>query len=170
MSFWFVITPSSSAHVNEKPDPSLSSQASLAFLPYLSYSFYESIITRLLLNCFSFTTSPSHGQTPRRAFIAVGLLASLLTHSCFPNCRLVDEAQLSGGRMQFIATRAIKKGEALTVSYVDTTLNKLGRAEALMQYGFACNCSRCKREKGFEAELAKYYAEMHIPPPVDSEK
>ena len=164
LSHWFVVTPPSSARsVRPPPEPSLASAASLSFLPHLSYDVYERALSRLLLNSFAFHAGAGTSAQPRRlACVAVGLLSSLFTHSCFPNCRLQDDAGAAAGRIVMVAQRAIRKGEVLTVSYVDASLSKVDRAEALLQYGFACACARCRREKGHEKELAELFQSMHI--------
>ena len=180
LNHWCVTTPPHSAHSSEPPpQPSLSSAAALSYLPHLSFSFYEAAVTRFLLNSHAMRSTQQvqaaaagqHAQFsgPSHAFIAVGLLSSLFAHSCFPNCELQQDGQAAAGRVQMTASRLIRKGEPLTVAYIDTQATRLERAEALYTYGFACSCSRCRREKGQETQLANFYADMRIPPPATTD-
>lgn len=173
LSHWFVVTPPHSAHDTSgtPPQPTIASAASLSFLPHLTYTLYEHCITRLLLNSHALHSSAAKAAAARGGggrpadFIAVGLLSSLFNHSCFPNCHLNDDGQQAAGRLIVHASRAIKKGEALTLAYCDVRGSRLERAERLFHYGFACACSRCSREKGQERQLAEFYASMHITAP-----
>ena len=173
LNHWFIVTPPTSTHsAAPPPSPTLASAASLSYLPHFSFAFFEHCISRLLLNAHAMHTSHTPatsargaGGGARYAFIAVGLLCSLFAHSCFPNCQLQSDGQEAAGRLVVHAGRAIRKGETLTLAYVDTGGTRLERAQALFSYGFACNCSRCKREKGQEQQLAAFYAGANIAPP-----
>ena len=96
-----------------------------------------------------------------------------MNHSCSPNViaryRYSSSAVAGGQRgsshplaVECVAQRDIKEGEELAISYIqcDEPLDK--RTEALANYGFACNCSKCQAEKratggdGESAESDKY--------------
>ncbi|KNC76720.1 hypothetical protein SARC_10794 [Sphaeroforma arctica JP610] len=73
----------------------------------------------------------------------LGYYASMLNHSCDPN---VKGGPVSG-TLEYTATRAIRKGEELTVSYFDNSLifqSLQERREALLaSHAFQCCCNRC---------------------------
>lgn len=48
------------------------------------------------------------------------------------------------------AKRAIRAGEEITISYVDEVAALAEREEALRDYGFTCQCSRCLSERSVE--------------------
>ncbi|KEG06076.1 putative SET and MYND domain-containing protein 3 [Trypanosoma grayi] len=69
--------------------------------------------------------------------------ASYFNHSCFPNlCRVTSRGCLAA----FYALRAIRKGEPLTICYVDiqeaSTAER--RRNLLRSYRFFCQCGRCR--------------------------
>lgn len=70
---------------------------------------------------------------------------SLFNHSCDPN---VTE-RVSGGSMVLYATRPIKKGEELYVSYVPMgNMPRQMRQRVLRKwFGESCRCLRCERER-----------------------
>ncbi|XP_071489148.1 N-lysine methyltransferase SMYD2-like [Diadema antillarum] len=71
---------------------------------------------------------------------AIYLRASLLNHSCEPNCTFVFD----GRRLSVRAIRRIEAGEECSISYVSTLLPTRLRQEKLRSvYGFVCQCQRC---------------------------
>ena len=49
--------------------------------------------------------------------------------------------------MTFETKRAVKAGEEIFDSYINTTLSKFERQEALKtRYGFDCACQKCQTE------------------------
>ena len=58
--------------------------------------------------------------------------------------------------MTFEATRNIKAGESLTVSYVDT-INEHSSFKLYVTYGFVCKCDICERNKKLGAKSPKDY-------------
>jgi len=48
------------------------------------------------------------------------------------------------------AKRAIRAGEEITISYIDEDVALADREEALRDYGFTCQCSRCQDERSAE--------------------
>lgn len=86
--------------------------------------------------------SNSHGLSlPNQAQYGLGLfpLCSIFNHSCYPNCLYVNE----GKQLVFRCTRAIKKGEELSVNYVSLYQSRDQRRKELMvSKKFLCNCTR----------------------------
>ena len=75
---------------------------------------------------------------------ALFALASLLNHSCDPNCEVVMHPF---AHVVVRAKRDLPAGAELTTSYVDTALGAgMRQARLLHGYGFACQCERCKAE------------------------
>jgi len=81
-----------------------------------------------------------------------------MNHSCSPNVVAryrYSSSATAGGQwgsahplaVECVALRDINEGEELAISYIqsDDPLDK--RTEALNNYGFACNCSKCEAEK-----------------------
>ncbi|CAN0574695.1 unnamed protein product, partial [Ectocarpus sp. 12 AP-2014] len=78
--------------------------------------------TQVSTNAFTVSSlrcsDPRAGQNVRplkHATVAVGLylVASMINHSCCPNAL----ASFHGGEMRVVATRAIERGEPVTISY-----------------------------------------------------
>ncbi|KAL0950169.1 hypothetical protein HGRIS_010162 [Hohenbuehelia grisea] len=91
--------------------------------------------------------------TARQIGSGIYNLSSYLSHSCVPNTR----PSFSNGtaELHLIATKAIKKGDQLTVSYVDVTQHegedlaecyRRRRREIARGWRFACTCPRCKED------------------------
>jgi len=74
-------------------------------------------------------------------------LHACLNHSCSYNCRVV--ADFIEDRVGIIvqALRPIKKGDQLTIRYIDVNQPKRKRRQALLRgWGFECTCERCTFE------------------------
>ncbi|KAI9598568.1 hypothetical protein BDF19DRAFT_346444, partial [Syncephalis fuscata] len=72
--------------------------------------------------------------------VGVYPVASLLNHSCRPNCIY----RFDGVQLQVIAQRPISAGEELTISYIDWIYGPNERTNQLeRQYFFQCQCLRC---------------------------
>lgn len=72
-------------------------------------------------------------------------VASLFNHSCSPNVA-VKSPSFSGHEQTFVATRDIKQGEELFVSYHDESDVKSRRRYLHKSYYFWCKCPRCTKE------------------------
>lgn len=82
------------------------------------------------------------------------IMLSQLNHSCAPSAK---PAFTSGtAEMHLVATRDIKTGDEITVSYVDTSkrgkdnameARRRRRMELARGWHFACSCTRCEEEK-----------------------
>ncbi|KAK4035270.1 hypothetical protein C8A01DRAFT_18046 [Parachaetomium inaequale] len=71
-------------------------------------------------------------------FLDAGL--AMVNHSCVPNAFIGFDKRTAVLR----AERPIQEGEEITISYIDNTLPKSARHEALKLYHFQCDCPRCK--------------------------
>ncbi|CAG8973687.1 hypothetical protein HYALB_00002253 [Hymenoscyphus albidus] len=78
----------------------------------------------------------------------VGLFPKIarINHSCTPNSgnEWVDEA----GHRIIYASRDIKEGKEITVSYIPLIKKTADRQSRLAQYGFTCDCSACQSSHG----------------------
>jgi SET and MYND domain-containing protein len=71
---------------------------------------------------------------------------SRFNHSCEPNCAQRFDAFAC---VVVETTRAIKKGEELTIPYVDVSLDCATRNARLQKaFAFRCDCARCVLERG----------------------
>ncbi|KAF5388439.1 hypothetical protein D9615_000678 [Tricholomella constricta] len=91
--------------------------------------------------------------TARQIGSAFYTLSSYLTHSCEPSAR----PSFSSGttELHLIANRDLKKGDELTVAFVDVTKHedesavecrRRRRIELARGWRFACGCARCEEE------------------------
>ena len=71
-------------------------------------------------------------------------LQSCINHSCDPNAHAMKrDQQDTDGSAVILAKRAIAKGEEITISYIDESMDHEERRSALQDYGFQCRCPRC---------------------------
>lgn len=98
---------------------------------------------------------------------AIYMLQSHLNHSCEPNVHVTfDDSRLDG--IKVTALTDIKANEELKVTYVNPALDVDERqAELLKNWGFICNCPRCKRELK-ELQAVELDSAGHIKPPPTS--
>jgi hypothetical protein len=76
---------------------------------------------------------------------AVYEAASLANHECEPSCDVVIAA---GGALALRARRNIADGDALTITYLDSSLPvDLRRKKLLLGYGFDCECAMCREQQ-----------------------
>eukprot|EP01062_Namystynia_karyoxenos_P011244 TRINITY_DN14015_c0_g3_i1.p1 TRINITY_DN14015_c0_g3~~TRINITY_DN14015_c0_g3_i1.p1 ORF type:complete len:539 (+),score=146.58 TRINITY_DN14015_c0_g3_i1:87-1703(+) len=74
---------------------------------------------------------------------------SFFNHDCDPNVTHLSLAGKESHVVMFKTLRPVKKGEQLTISYVEDTQTVWHRRERLRaSYGFLCACQRCLRETG----------------------
>ena len=88
------------------------------------------------------------------ANVSSDITHSQLNHSCAPSAK---PAFTSGtAELHLVATRNIKAGDEVTVSYVDTSkrskdnameARRRRRMELARGWHFACSCTRCEEEK-----------------------
>ncbi|KAG0566079.1 hypothetical protein KC19_7G037000 [Ceratodon purpureus] len=73
-------------------------------------------------------------------------LQSCMNHSCRPNAKAFKRDEDRDGHAVLLATRPIKRGEEVTISYIDEDASIEERRAALADYAFVCRCSRCLEE------------------------
>lgn len=68
-------------------------------------------------------------------------LASMANHDCEPSA---DVVLTRGGALALRARRALRAGEEVTITYLDSSLPAAVRRNRLLRgYGFECKCQRC---------------------------
>lgn len=73
---------------------------------------------------------------------------SFFNHSCEPNAMYASDSDACGPSVHFVSKRAIKSGEEVTIAYVNGDAPFEARESTLTaQYGFHCDCPKCKRER-----------------------
>eukprot|EP00961_Rhodomonas_salina_P120965 1628151-Rhodomonas_salina.2 len=95
------------------------------------------LLCRLHLNAFTLTDDDLRP-------VGMGLypVAALLNHDCAPNC----VPTMHGTTLHVRASRDIRAGEELRVSYVDEAEERQARrAQLLERYLFNCSCNRCEK-------------------------
>lgn len=70
-------------------------------------------------------------------------LQSCMNHSCCPNAKAFKRDEDRDGQATVIALRPIRKGEEITISYIDEELPYENRQALLADYGFRCQCPKC---------------------------
>jgi len=107
-------------------------------LLYLEKLFLDdlSLVTRVIgTNCFS-------SRDSQDGACGIFLQASLLSHSCQPNCSWIYD--LDNRILEIKTTQNIPKGEELTVSYIPVSDDSQARKKILQQQrGFDCCCQLC---------------------------
>ncbi|XP_054815392.1 histone-lysine N-methyltransferase ATXR2-like isoform X2 [Prosopis cineraria] len=74
-------------------------------------------------------------------------LQSCMNHSCCPNAKAFKREEDRDGQATIIALTSIRKGEEITISYVDEDLPFEERQASLADYGFRCRCPKCIEEQ-----------------------
>ena len=118
-----------------------------------NFEEYCKCLGRNALNCFTITLDPpdatpmdEHDWWSQGVPVAIGsfVSASRFNHSCEPNTRVNFD---STGCLTITTTQAIKEGEELLITYIDTRMERAPRREKLNDcYGFECMCTRCARQ------------------------
>jgi len=85
------------------------------------------------------------------SFHASALYATIAraNHSCVPNAS-VEHGQ--DAEAMLLASRDIKRGEQIFISYVDEQNSKSERRQELRDHAFVCQCERCKAEPSSSEE------------------
>ncbi|XP_052626369.1 histone-lysine N-methyltransferase ATXR2 isoform X1 [Lactuca sativa] len=74
-------------------------------------------------------------------------LQSCMNHSCCPTAKAFKRDEDRDGQATILASRPIKKGEEITISYIDEDLPFNERQALLADYGFRCKCLKCIQEE-----------------------
>ncbi|KAF9663284.1 hypothetical protein SADUNF_Sadunf17G0023000 [Salix dunnii] len=69
-------------------------------------------------------------------------LQSCMNHSCCPNAHAFKRDEDRDGQAAIITLKPIRKGEEVTISYIDEDLPFEERQALLADYGFKCSCQR----------------------------
>lgn len=97
------------------------------------------ILERLESNAFSVV---DHDMSSV-AGIGLYTVAAAINHSCDPNCYQTFDL-FSAATLSIRASRNIKKGEEISIAYIDIGKSKSTRHRELSSlYGFYCTCTRC---------------------------
>jgi hypothetical protein len=89
-----------------------------------------------------------HVQVDRN-FSGLWLLPSFINHSCLPN----SNWRKLGSALFIYASKTIKRGEEITVSYFDALVPLSQRQAKCGRWGFECKCRRCILELSLKAAL-----------------
>lgn len=110
------------------------------------------------LNGFDFPGIKSSRDGSGEKSIAAGiwLHASHSNHSCIPNA----DRSFIGDMMVVRATRAIKAGEEICMSYLNPEHSYPERKKRLSEYGIDCDCPLCEVEKSMPAEVFSKRAKL----------
>lgn len=104
-------------------------------------------------HCLAVASVNVHAATrPTRGVL--GVLSSMMEHSCSPSAMVTVGAEGGGSLLSLRTLRAVSEGEALSVSYVVAYQPTAARRQQLrLQHGFSCGCARCASEP----ELARCF-------------
>ncbi|KAL4556001.1 hypothetical protein LXL04_038636 [Taraxacum kok-saghyz] len=94
-------------------------------------------VNSLVEETFSGKKGDHHG-------VGIWVLPSFINHSCNPNSKRYH----IGDHVIVHASRDIKEGEEITLGYFDVFLLLKNRNEMTKNWGFDCQCKRCKFENG----------------------
>ena len=104
---------------------------------------YRAFVSKIMVNAYqhSKNTGTQQGIITSKALLHK---ISWFNHSCRPNCLLIEG---DGLQQRIYAMKPIKKGEELTVAYVDFIQRLETRRAKLKHLLFECNCKRCQEEE-----------------------
>lgn len=74
-------------------------------------------------------------------------LQSCMNHSCYPNAKAFKREEDRDGLATVIASRSIRNGEEITISYINEELPYEERQQLLADYRFKCKCSKCVKDQ-----------------------
>lgn len=120
----------------------------LVFTSLFPPAFFLGIFSRISSNSLTI----SDGEYISQEGLAILPLTSMVNHSCAPNCIVLFQSNTSSHSTGKIATvrniRPIKKGEGLTIAYVEIA-QSYGERQAVLQkaYNFQCTCQFCTFSK-----------------------
>ncbi|BBN16381.1 protein MpATXR10 [Marchantia polymorpha subsp. ruderalis] len=87
-------------------------------------------------------------------------LQSCVNHSCRPNAKAFKREEDRDGAAVLLAIRPIRKGEEITISYIDENHDLEERQALLADYGFVCSCSRCIEDSSMKIFSSRALAGM----------
>lgn len=134
-----------------------SSQLECQGLPSWSVEFVASLLAKDQRNAFGLSTftSTNPGERQVRAY-AIYAQASFLNHDCLPNaCRFdyIDKPGIGNTDIIIRSLHEISEGAEVCISYFPVNWPFAERQKKLKEeYGFECNCERCKIEESWSDE------------------
>ena len=88
-------------------------------------------------------------QIGKQTWCGLNPLFTMFNHDCDPAATWYPLNNVGGGALDVRATRDIKKGDQIFISYVDISLSEEARRNSVQLYlGKICECARCLRERG----------------------
>lgn len=93
--------------------------------------------------------SSKDGSGEKSLAAGIWLHVSYIDHSCIPNA----DRSFIGDMMIIRATRGIKAGEEISLSYLVPEHSYQERRKRLSHYGFECDCPLCEVEKSVPAQV-----------------
>lgn len=103
------------------------------YLPDLTDDEMKLYFLKIRRNAFSFENHPS-----------LLFYSTRMNHSCNPNVRYYKDKKDNKDCMTFKTRRAIEANEEIFDSYINSSLSKTERQNALKtRYGFECACDKC---------------------------
>ena len=88
------------------------------------------------------STNVHAAREPTRG--VVGVLGSMMEHSCEPSATLEIGSSKDGSLLTLKTSVDVEEGESLSICYVGYHLPREERRRQLtFQYGFRCECKRC---------------------------
>ena len=86
--------------------------------------------------------------------VVIGVVSSMFNHDCEPNVA-IDSDLCDTPKLRAMAKRGIRRGESLTVSYVDSSQSREFRQTFLSSiYNFRCSCKTCASESSASASCS----------------
>ncbi|KAI5082255.1 hypothetical protein GOP47_0001998 [Adiantum capillus-veneris] len=121
------------------------------------------IMDIMVLNSFEGEFPNKDPQKPKTRLSGLWLIPSLINHSCHRNASRL----IVGGAMVIHAAAEIRKGEEITITYVDILAPLQARQKAFqdMRFGFSCICKRCVLEQSLEtclADVSREFCSLHV--------
>lgn len=95
--------------------------------------------------------------------VGLWLLASFINHTCNPNAKRFH----IGDHVLIHASRDVKAGEEITLPYFDVLTPPSNRRKMAMNWGFSCNCKRCKFEEGIWSKQEMREIEIGVEKGID---
>jgi len=138
------------ASANRSPNSSAPSPPPFAGLPLPSLATLTSLCCRINNN--SHAISDLVPGTNRVLGIGLFPATALLNHACYPNCIFVGS---QGASMRVRTLRKVKRGEELTVPYIDLYMPRRDRQRELWKdRHFLCKCIRCQLEERGQIDVS----------------
>lgn len=124
--------------------------------PYFNLETYFNFVSLFMKNSMNIhrIIGEEKGKTRRETGQSVVILnrTHLINHSCVPNA-YISPTKSGPLQVSIKAYKKIKKGEEITIAYCNIKCGIAARRKNLEQYGFICECQRCKYELKILAKI-----------------